>query len=72
MYPCDWVKIIRWEEQQLDEKVNFNLCKIDPASVQIVERTSLQKVGENQWAIKHLHQWFHFEYHIIIPLSLDP
>ncbi|KAF4085725.1 hypothetical protein AMELA_G00098270 [Ameiurus melas] len=36
-------EIIRWEEQQLDEKVNFNLCKIDPASVQIVERTSLQK-----------------------------
>ncbi|XP_026799136.2 chloride channel protein 2 isoform X2 [Pangasianodon hypophthalmus] len=37
-------EIIEWEEQQLDEKVNFNLCKIDPASVQIVERTSLQKI----------------------------
>ncbi|KAI5625402.1 chloride channel, voltage-sensitive 2b, partial [Silurus asotus] len=37
-------QIIRWEEQQLDEKINFDLCKIDPASVQIVERTSLQKI----------------------------
>ncbi|KAK3530981.1 hypothetical protein QTP70_007801 [Hemibagrus guttatus] len=37
-------EIIKWEEQQLDEKVDFNLCKIDPASVQILERTSLQKV----------------------------
>ncbi|KAF7699691.1 hypothetical protein HF521_002649 [Silurus meridionalis] len=37
-------EIIRWEEQQLDEKINFDLCKIDPASVQIVERTSLQKI----------------------------
>ncbi|KAK2831158.1 hypothetical protein Q7C36_016244 [Tachysurus vachellii] len=37
-------EIITWEEQQLDEKVDFNLCKIDPASVQILERTSLQKV----------------------------
>ncbi|MCJ8739853.1 hypothetical protein PDJAM_G00052090 [Pangasius djambal] len=39
-------EIIEWEEQQLDEKVNFNLCKIDPASVQIVERASLQKIHE--------------------------
>ncbi|KAM9468775.1 chloride channel protein 2-like [Clarias gariepinus] len=38
------VEILRWEEQQLDERVNFNLCNIDPVSVHIVERTSLQKV----------------------------
>uniref|UniRef100_A0A8C2ID54 Chloride channel, voltage-sensitive 2b n=1 Tax=Cyprinus carpio TaxID=7962 RepID=A0A8C2ID54_CYPCA len=31
------------EEQQLDEQVNFNSCKIDPAPFQLVERTSLHK-----------------------------
>ncbi|GAA6087154.1 chloride channel protein 2-like isoform X1 [Tachysurus ichikawai] len=46
----DVLEIITWEEQQLDEKVDFNLCKIDPASVQILEKTSLQKVRANQQA----------------------
>ncbi|TRY92218.1 hypothetical protein DNTS_023795 [Danionella cerebrum] len=32
-----------WEELQLDEQVNFNACKIDPAPFQLVERTSLHK-----------------------------
>uniref|UniRef100_A0A4W6BWN0 Chloride channel 2c n=1 Tax=Lates calcarifer TaxID=8187 RepID=A0A4W6BWN0_LATCA len=32
-----------WEEKQLDEQVNFNNCKIDPAPFQLVERTSLHK-----------------------------
>ncbi|XP_051984980.1 chloride channel protein 2-like [Xyrauchen texanus] len=32
-----------WEEQQLDEAVDFNNCKIDPAPFQLVERTSLHK-----------------------------
>uniref|UniRef100_A0A8C1C1D0 Chloride voltage-gated channel 2 n=1 Tax=Cyprinus carpio carpio TaxID=630221 RepID=A0A8C1C1D0_CYPCA len=36
-------KIEEWEEQQLDEQVNFNSCKIDPAPFQLVERTSLHK-----------------------------
>uniref|UniRef100_W5LJA3 Chloride channel protein 2 n=1 Tax=Astyanax mexicanus TaxID=7994 RepID=W5LJA3_ASTMX len=35
--------IAEWEEQQLDEAVNFNNCKIDPAPFQLVERTSLHK-----------------------------
>ncbi|MCJ8739854.1 hypothetical protein PDJAM_G00052120 [Pangasius djambal] len=35
--------IAEWEEQQLDEQVNFNNCKIDPAPFQLVERTSLHK-----------------------------
>ncbi|TRZ00329.1 hypothetical protein DNTS_024138, partial [Danionella cerebrum] len=35
--------ITEWEEQQLDEAVNFNNCKIDPAPFQLVERTSLHK-----------------------------
>uniref|UniRef100_A0A8C9SN65 Chloride voltage-gated channel 2 n=1 Tax=Scleropages formosus TaxID=113540 RepID=A0A8C9SN65_SCLFO len=35
--------IAEWEEQQLDEPVNFNNCKIDPAPFQLVERTSLHK-----------------------------
>uniref|UniRef100_A0A4W6BWQ2 Chloride channel 2c n=1 Tax=Lates calcarifer TaxID=8187 RepID=A0A4W6BWQ2_LATCA len=33
----------KWEEKQLDEQVNFNNCKIDPAPFQLVERTSLHK-----------------------------
>ncbi|XDV27066.1 hypothetical protein PO909_030663 [Leuciscus waleckii] len=36
-------EITEWEEQQLDEAVNFNNCKIDPAPFQLVERTSLHK-----------------------------
>ncbi|XP_048836337.1 chloride channel protein 2c isoform X2 [Brienomyrus brachyistius] len=36
-------EIAEWEEQQLDERVNFNNCKIDPAPFQLVERTSLHK-----------------------------
>uniref|UniRef100_A0A8C5HKK5 4Fe-4S ferredoxin-type domain-containing protein n=1 Tax=Gouania willdenowi TaxID=441366 RepID=A0A8C5HKK5_GOUWI len=35
--------IAEWEEKQLDEQVNFNNCKIDPAPFQLVERTSLHK-----------------------------
>uniref|UniRef100_A0AAQ5X3I1 4Fe-4S ferredoxin-type domain-containing protein n=1 Tax=Amphiprion ocellaris TaxID=80972 RepID=A0AAQ5X3I1_AMPOC len=38
-----WVMIAEWEEKQLDEQVNFNNCKIDPAPFQLVERTSLHK-----------------------------
>uniref|UniRef100_A0A8C1L015 Chloride channel, voltage-sensitive 2b n=1 Tax=Cyprinus carpio TaxID=7962 RepID=A0A8C1L015_CYPCA len=36
-------EIEEWEEQQLDEQVNFNSWKIDPAPFQLVERTSLHK-----------------------------
>ncbi|XP_026137398.1 chloride channel protein 2-like isoform X2 [Carassius auratus] len=36
-------EIEEWEEQQLDEQVTFNSCKIDPAPFQLVERTSLHK-----------------------------
>ncbi|XP_051813546.1 chloride channel protein 2c isoform X3 [Acanthochromis polyacanthus] len=36
-------EISEWEEKQLDEQVNFNNCKIDPAPFQLVERTSLHK-----------------------------
>uniref|UniRef100_A0A8C7HGD0 Chloride voltage-gated channel 2 n=1 Tax=Oncorhynchus kisutch TaxID=8019 RepID=A0A8C7HGD0_ONCKI len=35
--------IAEWEENQLDEQVNFDNCKIDPAPFQLVERTSLHK-----------------------------
>uniref|UniRef100_A0A673YFH9 Chloride voltage-gated channel 2 n=1 Tax=Salmo trutta TaxID=8032 RepID=A0A673YFH9_SALTR len=34
---------LKWEENQLDEQVNFDNCKIDPAPFQLVERTSLHK-----------------------------
>uniref|UniRef100_A0A8C5BR42 Chloride channel, voltage-sensitive 2a n=1 Tax=Gadus morhua TaxID=8049 RepID=A0A8C5BR42_GADMO len=33
----------KWEEQQLDDPVDFKNCKIDPAPFQLVERTSLHK-----------------------------
>ncbi|XP_073445326.1 chloride channel protein 2 isoform X3 [Dendrobates tinctorius] len=36
-------QILEWEELQLDETINFNNCKIDPAPFQLVERTSLHK-----------------------------
>lgn len=39
-----FLQIAEWEEMQLDEQVNFNNCKIDPAPFQLVERTSLHKV----------------------------
>uniref|UniRef100_A0A8C5YI61 Chloride channel protein 2 n=1 Tax=Microcebus murinus TaxID=30608 RepID=A0A8C5YI61_MICMU len=40
---CQPCSILEWEEQQLDEPVNFSDCKIDPAPFQLVERTSLHK-----------------------------
>uniref|UniRef100_A0AAQ5Z096 Chloride channel protein n=1 Tax=Amphiprion ocellaris TaxID=80972 RepID=A0AAQ5Z096_AMPOC len=40
MTPSD---IAEWEEQQLDEPVDFKNCKIDPAPFQLVEQTSLHK-----------------------------
>ncbi|NP_001306200.1 chloride channel protein 2c [Danio rerio] len=36
-------EIEKWEEQQLDEQVNFNSCQIDPAPFQLVDRTTLHK-----------------------------
>lgn len=39
------LQIAEWEEQQLDEQVDFKNCKIDPAPFQLVEQTSLHKVG---------------------------
>ncbi|XP_040910960.1 chloride channel protein 2a [Toxotes jaculatrix] len=36
-------EIAEWEEQQLDESVDFKNCKIDPAPFQLVEQTSLHK-----------------------------
>uniref|UniRef100_A0A2K6G0L4 Chloride channel protein 2 n=1 Tax=Propithecus coquereli TaxID=379532 RepID=A0A2K6G0L4_PROCO len=41
--PSLFPQILEWEEQQLDEPVNFSDCKIDPAPFQLVERTSLHK-----------------------------
>lgn len=39
------LQVSEWEEQQLDEQVDFKNCKIDPAPFQLVEQTSLHKVG---------------------------
>ncbi|KAF3699361.1 Chloride channel protein 2 [Channa argus] len=37
------LEIAEWEEQQLDEPVDFKNCKIDPAPFQLVEQTSLHR-----------------------------
>lgn len=37
-------QILEWEEQQLDQVVDFSSAKIDPAPFQLVEHTSLHKV----------------------------
>ncbi|NXX60259.1 CLCN2 protein, partial [Scopus umbretta] len=36
-------EILEWEEQQLDQQVDFSSAKIDPAPFQLVEHTSLHK-----------------------------
>ncbi|KFO54843.1 Chloride channel protein 2, partial [Corvus brachyrhynchos] len=43
--PCPMVppQILEWEEQQLDQLVDFSSAKIDPAPFQLVEHTSLHK-----------------------------
>lgn len=33
-----------WEEGEMEQRVNFDKCHIDPAPFQLVERTSLLKV----------------------------
>lgn len=38
------LQIAEWEDQQLDQLVDFKNCKIDPAPFQLVEQTSLHKV----------------------------
>lgn len=40
----------RWEEEEeeLYKKVDFSVCHIDPAPFQLVERTSLLKVGQER------------------------
>lgn len=42
--PPPLLQVSEWEEQQLDEQVDFKNCKIDPAPFQLVEQTSLHKV----------------------------
>uniref|UniRef100_A0A8D2QCY7 CLCN2 protein n=1 Tax=Zonotrichia albicollis TaxID=44394 RepID=A0A8D2QCY7_ZONAL len=44
--PCPMAppQIREWEEQQLDQLVDFSNAKIDPAPFQLVEHTSLHKV----------------------------
>ncbi|XP_073674362.1 chloride channel protein 2-like [Garra rufa] len=36
-------EVEEWEEQQLDEQIDLNVCKIDPAPFQLVEHTSMHK-----------------------------
>ncbi|NXF42678.1 CLCN2 protein, partial [Oceanites oceanicus] len=40
---CPPLQILEWEEQQLDQLVDFSSAKIDPAPFQLVEHTSLHK-----------------------------
>ncbi|XP_010209274.1 PREDICTED: chloride channel protein 2, partial [Tinamus guttatus] len=41
-------EVLEWEEQQLDQPVDFSNAKIDPAPFQLVEHTSLHKWGRVQ------------------------
>lgn len=34
----------QWEEEEMNQQVNFEQCHIDPAPFQLVEKTSLLKV----------------------------
>lgn len=34
----------QWEEEEMNQRVNFEQCHIDPAPFQLVEKTSLLKV----------------------------
>ncbi|XP_072297591.1 chloride channel protein 2a isoform X3 [Eucyclogobius newberryi] len=48
MSPTEDLSLVRlqisvWEEEQLDQAVDFKNCKIDPAPFQLVEQTSLHK-----------------------------
>ncbi|NXA41895.1 CLCN1 protein, partial [Eudromia elegans] len=38
-------EIDAWEQEELDKDVCFDSCRIDPSPFQLVERTSLHKVG---------------------------
>uniref|UniRef100_A0A663DWR1 Chloride voltage-gated channel 2 n=1 Tax=Aquila chrysaetos chrysaetos TaxID=223781 RepID=A0A663DWR1_AQUCH len=42
-HPFSSLPILEWEEQQLDQLVDFSSAKIDPAPFQLVEHTSLHK-----------------------------
>ncbi|XP_030754419.1 chloride channel protein 2-like [Sitophilus oryzae] len=43
---CDLPRFLQkeWEENQLNESIDFTLCHVDPAPFQLVEHTSLLKV----------------------------
>ena len=40
-----------WEEQEMLKEVDFKRCHIDPAPFQLVEKSSLLKVGVNTFDI---------------------
>jgi hypothetical protein len=41
---CVYLQYLQWENEILDKEVDYDLCQIDPAPFQLVERTSLLKV----------------------------
>lgn len=41
----------KWEEDELEKKVEFLNCPIDPAPFQLVERTTLLKVDFQNFSI---------------------
>lgn len=44
--PCCWLKKVKtWEESEMDKRLEFERVKIDPSPFQLVERTSLHRVG---------------------------
>ena len=41
---CIFLQYKQWENEILEKDVDYDLCQIDPAPFQLVERTSLLKV----------------------------
>jgi len=62
-------QVAEWEEQQLDEPVDFKNCKIDPAPFQLVEQTSLHKVQTTSTACQ-INYLFYIYLTIILNISI--
>lgn len=43
--PSFLCQIDAWEQEELNKNVCFDSCRVDPSPFQLVERTSLHKVG---------------------------
>lgn len=61
-------QIDAWEQEELNKNVCFDSCRIDPSPFQLVERTSLHKVGAD---VSLRHTLFFFTLSNITSLAYD-